>query len=88
MGSLTFVKVSGALTGMAAAVGATLLLRWTLPVAVAALHAGRCEATSSLWRRAASLLRRQHGLEELTAGNALPVLFREDPLREEARRAS
>lgn len=55
--SLTFVKVSGALTGMATAVGATLLLCWTVPVMVAALYAGRCEAASSLWRWAAALLR-------------------------------
>lgn len=55
--SLTFVEVFWALAGVAAAVGATLLLRRTLLVTVAALHAGRREAAGSLWRWAAALLR-------------------------------
>lgn len=56
----TLVEVFGKLAGVAAAVGAALLLSGALPVAIAALHAGGREAAGSLWRWTAALLHRQH----------------------------
>lgn len=79
---LTLVEVFGGLAGVATAVGAALLLSGALSVVIAALHAGRREAAGALWRWAAALLHRQHRLEELTAGNALPVLLGKHPLHE------
>lgn len=72
---LTPVEVFGRLAGVATAVGAAFLLGGALPVAVAALHAGRRKAAGSLRRRADALLHLQHRLEELAAGHTLPVLF-------------
>ena len=78
---LTFVEVLGGLAGVAAAVGAAFLLGRALPVVVTALHAGGREATGSLRWRTAALLGRQHRLQELAAGHALPVLLGKQPAR-------
>lgn len=76
----TLVEVFGRLAGVATAVGAALLLGRALPVAVAALDAGRRKATGSLRRWTAALLCRQNRLQELAAGHTLPVLLGKRPL--------
>lgn len=76
----TLVEVLGGLARVPTSVGAALLLGRAFPVLLAALHTGRREATGPLRRRAVTLFDRQHRLEELTAGHALPVLLGERTL--------
>ena len=77
----TFVEVLGQLTGVSTAIGAALLDSGALAVLLAALHAGGSEAAGLLRGGAVALLRRLHGLQELTARQTLVVLLGEKRLR-------